>query len=220
LNNVWFGDCKVVVKVASFDRFGNKKPIVTTRVEGEKIIEGEKRKMGDGKLNDGGNNNVDVAQVGAKSVGNVVGGKPVLEEVAVHKEGEVVVVVAQAGRKVSSNEVQSKQVYVPKHNSSVNDLNWASKGLVVSVLNGEAIAVLQRRIFGAGFQKLVIILMGANKVFLRLLDDGDVCSFSSEVAEFFNNFFSKPVLWNKDTLIRERGAWVRIYGVPLHAWNI
>ena len=28
LNNVWFGDCKVVAKVASFDRFGNKKPFV------------------------------------------------------------------------------------------------------------------------------------------------------------------------------------------------
>lgn len=71
-------------------------------------------------------------------------------------------VVAQAGGKVSSNEVQSEQVYVPKHNSSVSDLNWASKGLVVSVLNGEGITVLQRRIFDAGFQKLVIILMGAN----------------------------------------------------------
>jgi len=29
-----------------------------------------------------------------------------------------------------------------------------------------------------------------------------------------------PVKWNKDILVREIGAWVRIYGVPLHAWNI
>jgi len=87
LNNVWFGDCKVVAKVASFDRFGNKKPVVTTKVEGEKIIEGEKRKMGEGKLNEGGNNNMDVDQVGAKGVGNVVGGKPVLEEVAIRRGG-------------------------------------------------------------------------------------------------------------------------------------
>jgi len=47
-----------------------------------------------------------------------------------------------------------------------------------------------------------------------------VSTLLNEAAEFFDNFFSKPVQWNKDTLIRERGAWVRVYGVPLHAWNI
>jgi hypothetical protein len=181
LNNVWFGDCKVVVKVASFDRFGNKKPVGGTRVEGGKIIEGEKRKMRDGKFKEGENNKVDVDQVDAKGMGNVVGGKPVLKDVATRKGKEE---------------------------------------LVVPVLNGEAIPVLQRNIFDTGFEKLVIIPMGANKVFLRSLDDGDVCSLLSEAAGFFNNFFSKPVMWNKNTLIRERGAWVRIYGVPLYAWNI
>ena len=46
--------------------------------------------------------------------------------------------------------------------------------------------------FDAGFDKLVIIPMGANKVFLRSLDDGDVNSLLSEAANFFNNF--SPIL--------------------------
>jgi len=116
--------------------------------------------------------------------------------------------------------VQSKQTFVPKYISTVEDMAWASKGLVVSVLNGDSIPVLQRWIFDAGFDKLVIIPLGANKVLLKTLDDGDVSSLLSGAADFFNNFFSKPVRWNKDMLFRERGAWVRIYGVPLHAWNI
>jgi len=98
-------------------------------------------------------------------------------------------------------------------------MSWAAKGVVVSVLNSDAIPVLQRRIFDAGFVNLVIIPMGADKVFLRSLDDIDVSTTLSGASDFFNNFFSQPVRWTKDTLVRERGAWVRIYGVPLHAWN-
>jgi hypothetical protein len=30
----------------------------------------------------------------------------------------------------------------------------------------------------------------------------------------------RSVRWNKEPVVRERGAWVRIYGVPLHAWNL
>jgi len=48
-----------------------------------------------------------------------------------------------AGIKLIRKEVQPKQVYVPKYSSSINDVTWASKGLVVSVLNGDAIPVLQ-----------------------------------------------------------------------------
>jgi len=112
-----------------------------------------------------------------------------------------------------------KHVFIPKYTSLVSDMSWAAKGVVVSVLNGDAIPVLQRRIFDAGFSNLVIIPMGVDKVFLRSLDGVDVRTTLSEARDFFNNFFSQPVTWNKDTLVHERGAWVRIYGVPLHAWN-
>lgn len=123
---------------------------------------------------------------------------------------EVVLPVHVSGN-ATTGEEHCKQVFVPKYNSTVNNLTWATKGLVVSVLNGDAIPVLQRRVL-----KLVIIPLGANKVFLRTIDDRDVSVILSEAADFFNNLFSKPVRWNKDTLIRERGAWLRIYGVSLH----
>jgi hypothetical protein len=62
--------------------------------------------------------------------------------------------------------------------------------------------------------------LGDDKALLRTSDDDDVSIILSEAAEFFNNFFSTPVKWNKETLVRERGAWVRIYRVPLHVWSI
>jgi len=66
---------------------------------------------------------------------------------------------------------------------------------------------------------LVIIPLGADKVLLRSPDGGDVISILSEAPDFFNLFFSNPTRWNKEGCLHERGAWVRIYGVPLHAWN-
>jgi len=76
VNNIWFGDCKVVAKVSTFDRYGNKRGGGKVRgkgekrkAEGEKIHEGEKRKVGV----DGGRGNV-------KMQGETVyGGKPVFE---------------------------------------------------------------------------------------------------------------------------------------------
>lgn len=36
----------------------------------------------------------------------------------------------------------------------------------------------------------------------------------------YYNFFTPPMKWKKEMVIRKRGACVRIYGIPLHAWNV
>lgn len=145
----------------------------------------------------------------------VKGGGTVLFGMVGRKEGDLV------ERGVVGDEVvHVKQTYIPKYRSTEHDLMGATKGLVETVLNGDAIPVHQRRIFYAGFDTLEIIPLGDDKVFLRTTDDGEVSFLLSQVAEFFNNFFTSPVRWNKGIVNRERGAWVRIYGTPLHAWNI
>jgi len=144
-------------------------------------------------------------------------GVTVLE--AVGAKGKEKHIIENVFMKDGNVTVNSKQQYVPKYKSEIEDVLWASKGLVVMALNGEAIPVVQRRIFDAGFDSLDLILMGADKVLVRSSDNREVSSILSEASEFFGNFFSTSVRWNKEVLIQERGAWVRIYGVPLHAWN-
>lgn len=119
-----------------------------------------------------------------------------------------------------SNVVLSKHIYVHKYMLEALNLLWAVKGVVVNVLNDEAIPVVQRRIFYGGFERLDIIPLGADKVLVRSMDDKDVNVMFSEASIFFGNFFSTPVKWNKEILVHEGGAWVRIYCVPLNAWNI
>ena len=46
--------------------------------------------------------------------------------------------------------------------------------MIASVVNGEAIPVVQTRIEDAGFGDLEIIPIGADKVFLRSVSDKDI----------------------------------------------
>jgi len=45
----------------------------------------------------------------------------------------------------------------------------------------------------------------------------DVMTVFKEAKDVFNIFFSNPMLWDKEVLAYEQGAWMWIYGIPLHA---
>jgi hypothetical protein len=108
---------------------------------------------------------------------------------------------------------------VQTYRSNSDNLSWARKGVIATVLNGEALPVIQTRIAHAGFDDLDIIPLGADRVYIRCFSDSDAMKMIDEAREFFNLFFSQPTRWNKDIVNFQRGAWVRIYGIPIHAWN-
>jgi len=64
---------------------------------------------------------------------------------------------------------QQLQRLVRKYRSSDRDLNWARKGLIGTVRNGEAIPVIQNIVEDAGFRDVDIIPLGADKVFIHSL---------------------------------------------------
>jgi len=110
VNNVGFGDWRVVAKVATYDRFGNKKEVGRERGEGVKNSEGDKRKIGGGRGNEGEKINVKegekIKDVGYAQVARGVGSGIVATEV--EKEG---------------------QVLVPKYTSKEQDVLWARRGV-------------------------------------------------------------------------------------------
>jgi len=63
--------------------------------------------------------------------------------------------------------------------------------------------------------------LGGDKIFLQALNEQDFMSLFNKAFEFFNEYLYDCRPWSKDSdLLYERGAWVRCYGIPLHAWNI
>lgn len=113
----------------------------------------------------------------------------------------------------------SIQKQVRKYRSQTEDLLWARNGVTATVLNGESVPLIQDRIADAGVTDIDIIPLGADKVFVRSTSDVSVTTILNDAKEFFAHFFSNVVRWEKNVTPFQRGAWVRMYGIPLHAWN-
>ncbi|GAU51343.1 hypothetical protein TSUD_13210 [Trifolium subterraneum] len=116
-------------------------------------------------------------------------------------------------------EVSGTSVYVRKYCTTLDETNWAQSGIVATVKGSEAVPVIQRRIVDAGFNDLVFIPLGADKFFVRSMTEMDVASVVNSAKEFFSLFLSHWTPWEKAVLPFKRDAWVRLYGIPLHAWN-
>jgi hypothetical protein len=79
--------------------------------------------------------------------------------------------------------------------------------------------MVRNRIADAGFTDVDVIHLGADKVFIRSTAGLDVMSMMESAREFFNLIFSHWAGWKDMVTHVQRGAWVRLYGIPLHAWN-
>jgi len=111
------------------------------------------------------------------------------------------------------------QKLVRKYRYFGEDLMWVQLGVVATVVNGEAIPMVQKRVEDAGFADLEIIPMGADKVFLKSVSEKDTWSLLGEAKEFFDHFFANWKRWDKEVVPFKRGARLRLYGIPLHALN-
>jgi len=104
--------------------------------------------------------------------------------------------------------------------STLEDVTWTSKGLTTSIRNGVGVPMLQQSFLDGGFENFKIILMGGDKMFVYLIGDVDVISAFIEAIDFFNSFLDNCRPWSRDyVVLYERGAWLRCYHIPIHAWN-
>ena len=87
-------------------------------------------------------------------------------------------------------------------------------------MNGAHIFLVQQKIKDARFENVRVIPMDDDNVFLTIYGKDDIMTIITEVSEYFNLFFSGLCRWSKnDELKYERGERLRLYAIPLHAWN-
>jgi hypothetical protein len=106
-----------------------------------------------------------------------------------------------------------------KYTATYEDLTWAKKGFVGRVYNYDEVSTLQQKIMDVGILSIEIIPMGGDKVFIKVHDDEDFHSLVKDAREVFQHWFIKIEEWFPEVVMRERVTWVRLYGVPVHAWN-
>ena len=166
LNNVSFGQYNVCAKLARFDKKAPKE------VEEEKVRKGERGKAvgrSDGE--------------GAYGVYNV-------------RKKEVVVIIAKAtvkGKKETVTNIIAPKKLVRCYRPCEMDTNWATRGLVVTVRNGESIPIVQKRVEDAGFKEIDIIPLGVDKVFVQSLSAVSASEIVRETKQFFDIIFASLV---------------------------
>ena len=146
-----------------------------------------------------------------------LGGKARMREGEGEKESTVMATVK--GRMETNTNIIAPKKLVRHYRSREEDINWAMRGLVGTVLNGESISIIQNRVEDAGFKDIYIIPLGADKVFVQSLSNVSVSEIVREAKQFFDLIFASLVRWDKKVLPFQRGAWLCVYGIPLHAWN-
>ncbi|PNX71795.1 cysteine-rich receptor-like protein kinase, partial [Trifolium pratense] len=115
---------------------------------------------------------------------------------------------------------KDRQGFMRSFRTEADDVTWAQNGLVATIVNGEAVSVVQSRILDAGFSDVILIPMGADRVFVRSSTSDDVLAVFKSAKEFFQLIFSSWTRWDNIVQPYKRGAWVRLYGIPLQAWNV
>jgi len=126
-------------------------------------------------------------------------------------------------KKVEEKEVAQTKVGISEgvlvYTSTPEDRLWANGGMVAKVVSGDSSLSIQQRLEDAGFNNVVVTLMGSDRVFLYCTGDADIWNVFNEALHFFGMMFSNIHKWVLDDEKYERGAWIRIYGTPAHAWN-
>ena len=225
VNAVTFGNYRIQAKVARFDRSANvygegrrhyegvngagKRSVVNPIV----VVKGAATGVTTGRLletdvPDREGKTLGVAGSGGGAGG--AGGSKEMAEVKGAKEGVRTV--------VDVNQWPAKKLVCAYH-SNVDDLKWAQSGVLATVVKGEAITLVQSRVEDAGFGDLAIIPLGADRVFLRSTSEKETMGVIEEAKEFFDLLFANYVRWNKEAIPFRRGAWLRLYGIPIHAWS-
>jgi len=113
----------------------------------------------------------------------------------------------------------AKSRFIPIYKSKLVDRQWSQSDMVASELEGDSTLSLQQRIEDTGFMSVVVTPMGGDRVILHSTSGEDIWQVFNDALHFFGVLFSNIHKWSVTDVKYERGAWVRVYGVPAHAWN-
>ncbi|PNX65689.1 hypothetical protein L195_g062723, partial [Trifolium pratense] len=70
-----------------------------------------------------------------------------------------------------------------------------------------------------GYFGVKITPLGANLVLLEEQEEGEVRALMEDAKSWLDQWFRDIRPWSTREVDKSRLVWLRIYGVPIHAWN-
>lgn len=111
------------------------------------------------------------------------------------------------------SECSRMQMYRSLH----EDKSWASKGVVATIVTGDSMLSVQQQVEDADFHNISLIPMGGDRVFLYFPGQENIIQVINDAIDFFSMIFGNFYKWTTRDVLFGRGAWVRVYGTPIHA---
>ncbi|GAU48313.1 hypothetical protein TSUD_405300 [Trifolium subterraneum] len=212
LNNVWFGHFRVRARVASFARndamAGRRGEAEINKGVGDRK-EINKMKSKQGEYVGTGPDKGDIPE--GLRVGDIVVKLGARKELMEKIKGQLIEGGSHPKDSTLSDVIgkeKERQALLRKYKAKSDDVSWAQNGVVATISKGEAVPVVQTRITDAGFNDLILIPMGADKVFVRCSAGGDALAVVNSAKEFFTLILSQWKRWDFNIQPYKRGAWV------------
>ncbi|XP_058758209.1 uncharacterized protein LOC131631431 [Vicia villosa] len=131
------------------------------------------------------------------------------------------VVSNQNNRKVVDNLTHAKKVPFAhlEYNLEEEELTKFQKAFVGVVENSGTMYNLQEYFNMEGYFGVKVTPLGANLCLLEEDVEGELKALIDDASEWINQWFTEIRPWKPQDVDNERLTWLRIFGLPCHAWN-
>jgi hypothetical protein len=220
LKDVWFGSYKVWVNISKYGRHQNKNFRRQHKVEkaqgSRKKIQGNNYTNRDQKFRQGQSIRKE-GMTYAEATTNTPGKRNT--EVR-RREG-----LTQNIEDIQEDRQRSHRAGVGKEDTGLSitineeEMVWAKQGYVGFVKKVEEIHLIQHRLEEEGINSVKVIPMGGERVFLKANENEDFRMLVNESQQVFQQLFSFVREWKPRDVGGDRYVWIRIFGIPVHAWS-
>ncbi|XP_058733452.1 uncharacterized protein LOC131605070 [Vicia villosa] len=128
---------------------------------------------------------------------------------------------AQNNKTVIDRQVHTKKIPFAhlEYNMEEEDLERFQKAFVGVVEVPGDTYNLQERFTKEGYFGVKVTPMGANLCLLEENEEGMIKDIIEEAREWIQQWFSEIRPWRANDVDNERATWLRVYGLPCHAWK-
>jgi hypothetical protein len=128
---------------------------------------------------------------------------------------------AQIVRKdYNENQGEEEHRIVLSYEAEKDDLLHYQKSFVGLVAQPGMSYNIQEAFHREGYFGVKITPLGSNLTLLEGQEEGEVEALMEDAKEWLEQWFTEIRPWSPDDVDLERSIWLRIFGVPIHAWNL
>ncbi|GAU42921.1 hypothetical protein TSUD_283440 [Trifolium subterraneum] len=115
--------------------------------------------------------------------------------------------------------VGSPKRVVEVYEAGENDMARLKKAFVGEVVNPGMTYNIQNAFHSQGYFGVKVTPLGSSLTLLEGQEDGEIQALLEDAQEWLNQWFREICPWKPEDVDTDRIVWLRVYGIPAHAWN-